>query len=227
MNGKELTSKLAELDTRDFVNIGRLKPHSQNTNTRLLLLEMGVHLMDDAEMRAFRECHGKATKMRAEKVFRENARRAESLRRGLDEAVKKVKDRLVILTPGQENMTVEGVKLLWECPRCGEKQEADLSKTEDDPTFLKVNGKYLMVRRRCGNSPPQRVTPADKLLLSEPGAMRMSETSMSRRDVGFVSMPPGWNSAAVIRLARGDTINFEFGCGKCNFRNREIKVAVR
>lgn len=226
MDGRELTSKLMELDDRDFVSVGRVKPYAQNMNIRLLLLEMGVHLMDEGEMSAFRECHGKATKMRAERVFREKAKRAESLKRELNDAVEKVKGRIVVLNPGERNITVEGTRLVWDCPRCKEHQEVDLSKMENDPKFLKVNGKYRRIRGRVSKGPIPRVVHGDKHLFKGPATMSMNESSMSRRSVGIVSMPPGQSSAAVIRLARGDTINFEFGCGKCNFRNRGIKIGV-
>lgn len=228
MNGKELMSKLMELDDRDFANVGRIKPHSQNSNTRLLLLELGVHLLDESEMLVFRECHNKAAKMKAEKIFRENARRAESLKTELVEAVKKVEGHIVVLTPGQANVTVKGVKLLWQCPKCGENQEADLSKSEDDLKFLKVNDKYVNLHRRSTKGPPPRaIAGGEKLLFKNPDTMKMSETSLSRGGAGVVSMPALQNNAAVLRLARGDTIYFEFGCGKCNFRNREIKIGVK
>lgn len=228
MNDEKLTSKLMELDERDFAKVGKIKPHSQDMTARLLLLEMGVHLMDEAEMGRFRECHSRTVKLRAEETARENIVHLESLRKELADAVKKVKDRMVILTPQQKNVTVKGTKLMWSCPKCGERQEADLSKSEDDPEFLKVNGKYLSIRRRHYTSLQPITLPSGKGIPGEPGAMKISSSSMDgQRGVGIVSMPPGQSKAAVVRLAKGDIINFGFDCSKCRFRNRIVEIGVK
>jgi hypothetical protein len=228
VDGKELVSKLVELDDRDFTNIGRVKPHSQNTKMRLLLLEMDVHLMDDAEMGQFRKSYGKATKLRAEEKYRGKARFIESRKRTLEDAIRKVEGHMAILTPGVKNVAVKGTKLLWTCPQCGERQEADLSKSEDDPKFLKVNGKYVSLHRRGTRAPPPRIIPSKgEMLFNEPNAMEISGSSMEGRGAGIVSMPPGRNDAAVIRLAKGTIIQFGFGCSRCNFRNRDIDIGVK
>lgn len=226
MKDEVIVSVLVKLDEKEFHELGRAKKYG-HPEARLKLLELGFSILSDDDMSGFRKLYKKAEEVKAEKIAAERLEKDAHSRKELAEAIKKVENRIVILTPGQANVTVEGVKLLWQCPKCGENQEADLSKSEDDLKFLKVNDKYVNLYRRSSRGPPPRaIAGGEKLLFKEPGAMRMSESSMSGRDVGVVSMPAQHNSAAVIRLARGETIFFEFGCGKCNFRNREIKVGV-
>jgi len=228
MNDEEVISVLMGLGKREYVGLGRLKPNSGSVEIRLLLHDLGFALLDEEGMRRFHRLHAEARKRLSKVVIAKDTKRAELAKEELADAIKKVKGRMVISPGDQRNVTAKGTSLHWKCPKCGEKQEADLSKTEDDLKFIKVDGKYPNIRRRRRTSLQPIILPSGKKIFGESGAMKISSSSMDgRRGIGIVSMPPSQNKAAVIRLAKGDIINFGFDCSKCRFRNRIIEIGVK
>lgn len=228
MMDKDVVRALMELDEKRFINIGRVKPHSGDIPTRLLLLEMGFRLMDESDMGRFRENYSRARELKDGEAAGEDARRVERLKREFGDAVEKVRGRVAILG-SHPNTVVNGLFVDWVCPGCGEKQRIDLTKSEDSREFLSVNGKRhkWFDRRRggAGGDFGPRIMQGIKV----PGRQDAMPIAKDSGGATIVSMPAGPGTVPVKKLAGGEEYKPEFGCTnrKCGFRNKEIVVVIR